>query len=75
MAKAKGKLRGKKPKLTAAVEGHLVAEFRGGDYSINELARRYGVGVATVYRAVERSAKNDSATAVAVALPRTDALG
>ncbi|CAD5994397.1 recombinase family protein [Agreia sp. COWG] len=72
VAKAKGKLRGKKPKLTAAVEGHLVAEYHGGDYSINELARRYDVGVATVYRAVERAAQKTPAAAVTLALPRAD---
>ncbi|ONI65413.1 hypothetical protein ALI44B_00195 [Leifsonia sp. ALI-44-B] len=55
IAKAKGKLRGKKPKLTPATEGHLVAEFHSGDFSIHELARRYDVGVATVYRAVDRA--------------------
>jgi DNA invertase Pin-like site-specific DNA recombinase len=68
VAKAKGKLRGKKPKLTPAVEGHLVAEFHSDEYSVNELARRYGIGVATVYRAVERAAKK-GAVAGAVTLP------
>ncbi|MGK9149503.1 recombinase family protein [Plantibacter flavus] len=55
VAKAKGRLRGRAPKLTPATEGHLVAEFHSGDYSVHELARRYAVGVATVYRAVERA--------------------
>jgi DNA invertase Pin-like site-specific DNA recombinase len=71
VAKAKGRLKGKKPKLTPATEGHLVAEFHSGDYSINELARRYAVGVATVYRAVERARKNGTAAA-ALPLPRLD---
>lgn len=69
VAKAKGKLRGKKPKLTAAVEGHLVAEFHSVDYSVNELARRYEVGVATVYRAVERDRKR-AVAAVTLPFPR-----
>lgn len=63
-AKAKGKLRGKKPKLTPATEGHLVAEFHSGEYSVNELARRYAVGVATVYRAVERANKGGGGEAL-----------
>lgn len=73
VAKAKGKLRGKKPKLTPATEGHLVAEFHSGDYSITKLAKRYAVGVATVYRAVERAhAKDAGEAAVTQALPRAD---
>jgi DNA invertase Pin-like site-specific DNA recombinase len=73
VAKAKGRLKGKKPKLTPATEGHLVAEFHSGDYSINELARRYDVGVATVYRAVDRAARNGAAAAaVTLPLPQAD---
>ncbi|GGI42818.1 hypothetical protein GCM10010988_40950 [Cnuibacter physcomitrellae] len=55
VAKAKGRLRGKKPKLSPAAKGHLVAEFHSGDFTVSELASRYGVGPATVYRAVERA--------------------
>lgn len=70
IAKAKGRLRGGKPKLTPATEGHLVAEFHTGDYTISELAGRYGVGVATVYRAVDRASRAGTGTAVALPLPR-----
>ena len=71
VAKAKGRLKGKKPKLSPAIEGHLVAEYHSGDYTIAELSGRYSVGPATVYRAVGRAAaKSDAATALA--LPRAD---
>ena len=66
VAKAKGRLKGKKPKLSAAVEGHLVAEYHSGDYTVAELADCYGVGRATVYRAVSRvAAGSDQDTALA----------
>lgn len=71
VAKQKGRLKGRKPKLSPVVEGHLVAEFRSGDYSVGELAGRYGVGVATVYRAVERSKVGQGAATVS--LPRLEA--
>ncbi|PPI47040.1 recombinase family protein [Rathayibacter tritici] len=70
VAKQKGRLKGRKPKLSPVVEGHLVAEFRSGDYSVTELAGRYGVGVATVYRAVQRA--HAPTGNVAVSLPRLD---
>lgn len=69
IAKAKGRLKGRKPKLSPTVEGHLVAEFHSGDYTAGELAGRYGVGVATVYRAVDR-AKAKADPVAPVTLPR-----
>jgi DNA invertase Pin-like site-specific DNA recombinase len=69
VAKAKGRLKGKKPKLSSAIEGHMVAEYHSGDYTVAELAGRYGVGKATLYRAIARvNAKSETVTAVA--LPR-----
>lgn len=72
VAKAKGRLRGKKPKLIPATEGHPVAEFHSGDYSVHELARRHEVDVATVHRAVERAEKSGAAAAVTLTLSRAD---
>ncbi|RFA17682.1 recombinase family protein [Subtercola boreus] len=69
VAKAKGRLKGKKPKLSPAVEGHLVAEYHSGDYTIAELSARFSVGAATVYRAVNRAAAKSDAVTV-LALPR-----
>jgi DNA invertase Pin-like site-specific DNA recombinase len=54
VAKAKGRLRGKQPKLNRRQEAHLVALLRGGEYSTAELADLFGVARSTVYRAVER---------------------
>ncbi|TPW78067.1 recombinase family protein [Schumannella soli] len=72
VAAARGRLKGKKPKLTPAVEAHLVAEFHSGDYSVNEIARRYKVGVATVYRAVQRARTANVGDDIAITLPLAD---
>jgi DNA invertase Pin-like site-specific DNA recombinase len=54
VAKAKGRLRGKQPKLNQRQEAHLEALLKGGEYSTAELADLFGVARSTVYRAVER---------------------
>ncbi|SDY79502.1 Helix-turn-helix domain of resolvase [Geodermatophilus africanus] len=54
VAKAKGKLRGKQPKLNPRQEAHLVNLFRQGEHSTAELADLFGVARSTVYRALER---------------------
>jgi DNA invertase Pin-like site-specific DNA recombinase len=54
VARAKGRLRGKQPKLNHRQEAHLVALFDSGDHSTAELADLFGVTRSTVYRAVER---------------------
>jgi len=63
VAKAKGRLRGKKPKLNARQEAHLVSLTAAGEHSTAELADLFGVGRSTVYRALERS-KNTTAVCV-----------
>ncbi len=55
VAKAKGRLRGKQPKLNVRQEAHLVALFDAGEHSTAELADLFGVGRSTVYRAHARS--------------------
>ncbi|RYD89472.1 MAG: hypothetical protein EOP61_31570 [Sphingomonadales bacterium] len=55
MAKAKGRLRGKPPKLKATQEAHLVKLWHDGDYSALELGELFNVSRATVYRAIQRS--------------------
>jgi DNA invertase Pin-like site-specific DNA recombinase len=67
VAKARGKLKGRKPKLSPAQERHLVALHRAGDHSIAELVELFGIGRATVYRALDR---NPVAAAPDLALPR-----
>jgi DNA invertase Pin-like site-specific DNA recombinase len=54
VAKNKGRLRGKRPKLSPRQEAHLVALHRAGEHTTTELAELFGVGRATVYRAIER---------------------
>ncbi len=54
VAKAKGRLRGKQPKLNPRQEAHLVSLFETGDHSTAELADLFGVGRSTVYRAQQR---------------------
>jgi len=54
VAKAKGRLRGKQPKLNRRQEAHLVSLVHSGEYSTLEVAELFGVGRSTVYRAIER---------------------
>lgn len=54
VAKAKGKLRGKQPKLTTRQQAHLVKEHRSGEHTIADLAELFSVSRATVYRVLER---------------------
>jgi len=55
VAKAKGRLRGKQPKLNHRQEAHMVALLHAGKYSTAELADSFGVARSTVCRAVERA--------------------
>ena len=54
VAKAKGRLRGKQPKLNPRQEAHLVGLLRAGEHSTAELADLFGVARSTVYRAQQR---------------------
>jgi DNA invertase Pin-like site-specific DNA recombinase len=54
VAKVKGHLRGKQPKLSKKQEAHLVSLIHSGEYSTAEVAELFGVGRSTVYRAIER---------------------
>lgn len=55
VARTKGRLRGKRPKLSPAQEKHLVDLVRSGEHTTAEVASLMGVSRATVYRAVERA--------------------
>jgi DNA invertase Pin-like site-specific DNA recombinase len=57
LAKAKGHLRGRPPKLNPRQEAHLVMLHRAGEHSTAELSDLFGVGRSTVYRAIERDAR------------------
>ena len=54
IARAKGRLRGKQPKLNPRQEAHLVALFRSNEYTTPELSDLFGVARSTIYRALER---------------------
>lgn len=56
VAKAKGRLRGKQPKLNPRQEAHLVALHHAGEHSTGELGDLFGVARSTVYRAIQRDA-------------------
>ena len=58
VARAAGKLRGRKPKLTPAREALLVDLHKTGQKSPSDLADLFGVGRSTVYRAIERATGN-----------------
>ncbi len=61
LAKARGRLRGKQPKLNSKQEAHLALLHAEGNHTIAELMELFGVGRGTVYRALERQS---------VAIPR-----
>jgi len=60
VARAAGKLRGRKPKLSPRQEAHLVELYRTGDKNPADVAELFGVGRSTVYRAIERAGGRDS---------------
>jgi hypothetical protein len=59
VAKAKGRLRGKQPKLNPRQEAHLVALWRAGGHTTLNLAELFTVARSTVFTASSRySAEN-----------------
>jgi DNA invertase Pin-like site-specific DNA recombinase len=54
VAKAKGRLRGKQPKLSPRQEAHLVDLYHAGEHTISELEELFSITRSTVYRAVRR---------------------
>lgn len=63
VAKAKGRLRGKPPKLSPAQEAHLVSLYHGCEHTVGELEELFSVTRSTVYRAVKRAASSQPAPA------------
>ena len=55
VARAKGKLRGKKPKLSERRQAELRRMYDTGDYSVSDLAELFVVSRPTVYRVLERT--------------------
>ncbi|WP_461144833.1 recombinase family protein [Salinifilum aidingensis] len=54
VAKAKGKLRGKQPKLSAKQQRELVRMYGTGEYTIADLAEVFTISRTTVYRTLHR---------------------
>ena len=61
VAKAKGRLRGKQPKLSPKQEAHLVKLYRAGEHTIGELEELFGITRSTVYRAIRRGERQTPA--------------
>jgi DNA invertase Pin-like site-specific DNA recombinase len=55
VARAKGRLRGKQPKLSPLQEAHLVSLHQQGTHTSAELAELFSVARSTVYRAIQRA--------------------
>ncbi len=62
LAKAKGRLRGKPPKLKPSQEAHLVQLWESGRHTSAELAELFGVARSTVYRAIQRADRTHTGT-------------
>jgi DNA invertase Pin-like site-specific DNA recombinase len=56
VARAKGKLRGKKPKLSDRQQKELRRMYDTGEYSVSDLGELFGVSRPTIYRTLERQA-------------------
>ena len=54
IARAKGKLRGRQPKLSKSQQAHLVKLHADGEHSISELAELFSVSRPSVYRVLAR---------------------
>jgi DNA invertase Pin-like site-specific DNA recombinase len=63
VAKVKGRLRGKQPKLSPMQEAHLFKLYRAGAHTVSELEELFGITRSTVYRAVRRAGRRASAAA------------
>lgn len=62
VAKANGRLRGKKPKLTPKQEAHLVGLYRAGNHTIGQLEELFPVTRSTIYRAIQRAGGREPQT-------------
>jgi DNA invertase Pin-like site-specific DNA recombinase len=61
IAKAKGRLKGRAPKLSSARQAHLLKLHAAGEDTIAELAELFEVSRPTVYRVLERAQAASSA--------------
>ena len=59
VARSKGRLKGKPPKLNTKQAKHLVQLHDAQTHSAAELAELFGISVATVYRTVHRAKQEE----------------
>ena len=55
VARSRGRLKGRRPKLSPSQEARLVALYNAGEHTTAELIEDFGVGRATLYRAIARA--------------------
>ncbi len=55
VARSRGRLKGKKPKLSARQQAELMRMHGTGEYTIAELMEVFSIGRATVYRVLDRA--------------------
>ena len=60
VARSKGRLRGKQPKLSPSQEAHLVELYRAGGRTISELEELFSVTRSTIYRAIARAGSRET---------------
>lgn len=60
IARAKGKLRGKQPKLSEKQQNELGRMYATGEYSISDLAELFAVSRPTIYRTLRRTGAKNS---------------
>jgi len=56
VARSRGRLKGKQPKLSARQQAELARMHATGEYTIADLMEVFSIGRATVYRALDRAA-------------------
>jgi DNA invertase Pin-like site-specific DNA recombinase len=59
IARARGRLRGKQPKLSARQQRHLRDLHERGEHTVSELAELFSISRASVYRSLARGANSD----------------
>ncbi|MEV5840260.1 helix-turn-helix domain-containing protein [Nocardia sp. NPDC052112] len=62
VARAKGKVKGKRPNLSVPQQSHLLRQHRFGEHTIADLAELFSISRATVYRVLERQETTVSAS-------------
>ena len=61
IARSRGRLKGRQPKLSTRQQAELVQMHASGDYTIAELMEVFSVGRATVYRVLDRAGSSGPA--------------